>query len=348
LQEVAEKFPAEIDNLRRLIDKIKTFNEVSLDNEFLPAKVVVRQFIANESLVEMIFCPLLIYGSAWENDMDFSQFVIMFKSIFLEGFSRPKGGVRTIINLLKDRYERLGGEIRFKSGVKNIISSDLKVSALILDNDEVVETETILSSAGLPETMQMCNQENAEAIRIGNLSFTESILITAHKPQSFKQDATIIFYNNRPHYAYQRSIDFIDSESAVICLPNNFKFDDASEGIMRVTNIANFEKWNQLARPEYLEQKDLVFKNAQKTLQKFLPGYSGDFLFKDVFSPTTVKRYTGHLGGAVYGSPDKSRNGKTHLNGLYIMGTDQGFLGIVGAMLSGISIANLYGLMEQK
>jgi hypothetical protein len=52
--------------------------------------------------------------------------------------------------------------------------------------------------------------------------------------------------------------------------------------------------------------------------------------------------------GTVYGSTDKTRDGKTPYNGLYIIGTDQGFLGIVGAMLSGISMANLHGLMEMK
>jgi hypothetical protein len=30
------------------------------------------------------------------------------------------------------------------------------------------------------------------------------------------------------------------------------------------------------------------------------------------------------------------------LENLYLCGTDQGFLGITGAMLSGISIANMY------
>ena len=62
--------------------------------------------------------------------------------------------------------------------------------------------------------------------------------------------------------------------------------------------------------------------------------------------PTTIKKFTSHLNGAVYGSIDKSRDGKTSVEGLYITGTDQGFLGIVGSMLSGISMANLHGLME--
>jgi len=42
----------------------------------------------------------------------------------------------------------------------------------------------------------------------------------------------------------------------------------------------------------------------------------------------------------VYGSARKSRDGKTHLKNLYICGNDQGLVGIVGAILSGISISN--------
>ena len=63
-----------------------------------------------------------------------------------------------------------------------------------------------------------------------------------------------------------------------------------------------------------------------------------------MFTPTTVHKFTGRIGGAVYGSPKKNKTGKTHLENLFLCGTDQGFLGIVGAMLSGITIANLYGL----
>ena len=62
----------------------------------------------------------------------------------------------------------------------------------------------------------------------------------------------------------------------------------------------------------------------------------------DMFTPRTIKKFTGHLNGAIYGAPHKIRNGRTHLSNLYLCGTDQGFLGIVGAMLSGISMANYH------
>ncbi len=45
----------------------------------------------------MLFCPLMWYGNAREHDMDFGQFCIMFRSIFMEGLARPLAGVRLIL-----------------------------------------------------------------------------------------------------------------------------------------------------------------------------------------------------------------------------------------------------------
>ena len=63
-------------------------------------------------------------------------------------------------------------------------------------------------------------------------------------------------------------------------------------------------------------------------------------VFRDSFTPRTIERFTGHRGGAVYGSPRKARDGFTSLRGLELIGTDQGLVGVIGAMLSGITIAN--------
>jgi phytoene dehydrogenase-like protein len=64
----------------------------------------------------------------------------------------------------------------------------------------------------------------------------------------------------------------------------------------------------------------------------------------DMFTPLTVQRYTGHIGGAIYGAPKKVRDGRTDYTNLILIGTDQGYLGITGAMLSGILMANQHVL----
>jgi hypothetical protein len=66
-----------------------------------------------------------------------------------------------------------------------------------------------------------------------------------------------------------------------------------------------------------------------------------------MFTPRTITRFTGHFAGAIYGSAEKKRRGHTALSNVYLCGTDQGFLGIVGAMLSGISMAN-YHILQKR
>ena len=158
-----------------------------------------------------------------------------------------------------------------------------------------------------------------------------------------------VFYNKSDKYSYQKPETAYDLESAVFCLPDNYDKDHDSkkDAVVRVTNMANYDLWNSFDKKTYRENKEIVFQKAKELGENIL-GTELTLSFKDTFSPTTIKRYTSHLGGTVYGSPDKVKNGKIGVPGIYIIGTDQGFLGIVGSMLSGISMANLYGLMDER
>jgi phytoene dehydrogenase-like protein len=169
-------------------------------------------------LIEMLLCPLLIYGSAWENDMDFSQFVIMFKSIYVEGFSRPENGVRTIIDTLIEKFISLGGELKFRTGVEKILVEKGKVIGVDTKKAGVLKADRIFSSAGFPETMELANSE-AKRPEVGKMSFMETIFITDKKIAIDKFDSTIVFYNNSNKYLYQQASDLYDESSAVICTP---------------------------------------------------------------------------------------------------------------------------------
>lgn len=334
-------FPSQTDGFLKLIETVKNYNPFLPQDGFLSAKSVVGEYIKDQTLVEMIFTPILIYGSAVENDIDFPQFVIMFKSLFLEGLSKPVSGVRTIINLLTEKAESVGLKIHYKAPVAKILQKDGKVFGLALQNGEEILADTIFSSIGYPETLSLLGEIPQESL-MGRLSFCESLMIFDQKPTI---DSTLIFYNENQVYQYQKPDISFDPKSAVLCFPNNFQNDDLSFGMVRVTSIANFDYWEKVDRKTYLEEKTLVLKNALELFKKNDPKFSGKLVFSDVFTPKTIKKFTGHLGGAVYGSPTKLKDGRTNTLGLYLIGTDQGFLGIIGSLLSGISMANLHGLM---
>jgi len=354
--EVASKFPQQTDGWRKLVELVRTFDDVSLDAKPVSAHAIVAQYITDPLLTDMIFCPVMYYGSAQERDMEFGQFVIMFKALYLEGFARPLDGVRVIIRVLLDKYRQAGGERRMKSGVAKIIEREGKAAALILDDGSEITADHVISSAGYPETMQMCEPaRNIEAeSNTGMLSFVETISTFKLPPASWGWDKdTIVFFNDSDRFDYVRARKQVDTRSGVICLPNNFDYAgaDLPEGLFRVTCLANYDVWSQLTEREYQADKLRWFLEIQRSARRFLPRVANEVLTEnllatDMFTPRTVKKFTGHLNGAIYGAPRKIRDGRTHLRNLYLCGTDQGFLGIVGAMLSGISMANYHILQK--
>ena len=77
-----------------------------------------------------------------------------------------------------------------------------------------------------------------------------------------------------------------------------------------------------------------------ETVARLYPALAEGARCRDVYTPRTFRRFTGHRNGGIYGSPDKLRDGATGWSNLRLAGTDQGLCGIVGSMLSGILAAN--------
>jgi phytoene dehydrogenase-like protein len=310
-------------------------------------------------LEDMLFCPVMYYGSATEQDMEFGQFVIMFKALFLEGFARPLDGVRVIIRVLLEKYRQAGGERRMRCGVKRIIGREGRASALELDNGDEVTATHVLSTIGAAETEKLfadptVSPPPASSHPVGRLSYCETITVLDRPPSALGwADDTIVFFNDSPRFSYAQTPELADARSGVICLPNNFAFPDGQslpDGLFRCTCLANHDAWAALPEPDYRAAKDRVYGEIQRSALRFLPALPDPgalakaTIATDMFTPKTIVRFTGHLGGAIYGSPKKIRDGRTPLANVYLAGTDQGFLGIVGAMLSGISMANFHVL----
>ncbi len=356
--EVARAFPQQIDGFRRLIQHVRTFDDVSLDAKALSGREVVRTFISDPLLEDMLFCPVMYYGSAQERDMEFGQFVIMFKALFLEGFARPYDGVRVILRVLNEKYRAAGGERRMKCGVQQILHTGDRATGVVLDSGETITADQIISSIGAPETERIIGRPASipgaeRGSPIGALSFVETITILDRQPEALGWgDDTIVFFNDSPRFDYVAATDEVDPRSGVICVPNNFNYGEGKalpEGIFRCTCLANYARWKALSPADYAAAKARWFQTIQRSARRFLPPVEDETLTQatlatDMFTPRTVEKFTGHLGGAIYGSPQKNRQGRTALANVYLCGTDQGFLGIIGAMLSGISMANYHVL----
>ncbi len=347
--QIQAAFPSQVDAFEALLIQIGDYDDLDQDLFEQSTRQRLSQLFREPLLVEMLLCPLMWYGNAREHDMDWGQFSIMFRSIFLEGFARPFKGVRLILKNLVKRYRAMGGELRLRHGVRKIITDGDHAVGVELDDGRVLLGKRILSSAGNVETLRMCDHlSEPDPRQAGQMSFVESISVLNCQPDEIGNDETIVFYNDHDRFDWRRpESDLCDLRTGVICSPNNYQYagdDQLREGFLRITTIADFERWNRLDPEAYAQAKISWYDRAVESAVRFVNDFRNRVVDSDVFTPKTIRRFTFHDNGAVYGAPDKTLDGTTNLKNVFLCGTDQGFVGIIGAIMSGISMANMHCL----
>ncbi|MFP3983962.1 MAG: phytoene desaturase family protein [Desulfurivibrionaceae bacterium] len=351
LTEIAQKFPHDIDGFRSLVSEIREYPDPTADSGGLSARSYLENRLSDPLLIDMLLLPLMMYGNSAEHDLDLDLFIILFRSIFLEGLFRPAGTIKDFLDLLLEHYHYLGGAIRYQSEVREVLTSGSRVVGVRLADGEDISCDHLISTAGGPATSRLLPGALKKEITGGRMSFFESIYIlpreSRHRLQVSPESRTgyygntNIFYNQRYDFAFQRPGQAVDPSWGVICFPGNFQDLPEPETFqIRLTHAANYEIWKGFSDGEYQEKKSLWAEKSREAVAPFLGSFYDEVVLEDSFTPLTVEKFTAKDCGAVYGSPDKIKSGKTAYDNLYLAGTDQGLLGIVGSMLSGVTMVN--------
>ncbi|MBL4902738.1 MAG: NAD(P)/FAD-dependent oxidoreductase [Desulfocapsa sp.] len=340
--EIANKFPASYPGFQKLLQLIDQYDPFT-PLPFVSAKKVLQEHLQDTLLTDMLLCPLMYYGSSIERDMDLGQFVIMFRAIFLEGMFRPGGTIKDLLDLLLKHYTDHGGKIKTKATVKRILHTGKKIHGVLLSDGQEIRCDYILSTIGSEETFTLLDEPSGLET-LPRMGFVETIF-ELEKSAELKQghERTIIFYNTAEHFLYQQPDPLVDFNSGVICLPQNFQdLPESSFQEVRTTHLANYSEWKSLQQDKssYNSAKDRVALTSLAVAEKILGNFAQNIVYRDTFTPLTIERFTAKKNGAIYGNPVKIKDGDIGYDNLYLAGTDQGFLGIIGSMLSGVSIVN--------
>ena len=109
----------------------------------------------------------------------------------------------------------------------------------------------------------------------------------------------------------------------------------------KISCFDHVSNWETLSPEAYHYKKQTRIDQLLSIAIEYYPNLSSeDIDFVDTFSPTTIRRYTNHPNGTLYGGSVKAFDGRTPLENLFIIGNDQGGIGIMGAMTSGVLIVN--------
>ncbi len=340
--EIADKFPASSSGFRTLLDLINSYDPFK-PQSFISARELIQQHLKDSLLTDMLLCPLMYYGSSIENDMDLGQFVIMFRAIFQEGMFRPGGTIKDLLDLLLSHYKKHGGQIKTRAAVSRILHDGKKAHGVLLASGEEISCDYMLSTIGSEETFTLLGKPSGME-QLPRLGFVETIFELSPEtilPQG--HDRTIIFYNAAETFSYQQPDELFDVKSGVICMPQNFQNLPSSPfKEVRTTHLASYRLWKELERDSdsYRIAKENTARSSLPLAEKILGNFAQNIVYRDTFTPLTIERFTGKMNGAIYGNPVKIKDGDIGYDNLFLAGTDQGFLGIIGSMLSGVSIIN--------
>ncbi len=350
LEQIHQHFPKSIDPFTKLLKKMEEFPAYSVDAPELSTREVLANSDIDPLLGEILLCPTCYYGSARSDDIDFPTFVMLFDAIFKQGLARPERGIRAILDPLCKKLKELGIERHMNAGVKKLHARNQKIEEIELESGESFTADRIISTCGGIETELLLSDFSSEksTSELGEFSIIESISVIQGTPKQLGWEETVIFFNESEKFDYSSPDELVDMRSGVICIPENYQSQaEISDFKLRITHPANFSKWDALSKDKYQEQKSayeilllkngLQYLNNSKINEKSL---TEGIIMTDTFTPKTIKRFTSHENGTLYGSPTKARDGSTRFENLYLAGTDQGYIGIVGAMLGGIAIAN--------
>ncbi len=365
-QQVAEAFPHDIAGFDRLRLAVNTTDEGQFTEKQSSARAILEEYIHNPLLVDMLFCPVMFYGNPGgvgdgrdkartKPDMDWLLFCVVWKCIFETGLACPAGGMRGIWEQLAKRFTDNGGELITGTGVTSITTTgdQKKVQALVLADGREIEACTVFSSAGMQETARLLGDEE---IRLDDnpISIVEAVSVLDKPSTAAGLDDTTVFYSLDDSFAFARPQGLTDRRSGVLCAMDNYLLpEEKKKPVLKATCLASYPAWRDLAKEQYAKAKQQAAVDFAQDLEKIgvsiasaktTTGAYGRF--DDVFTPVTLERYTGHSEGALYGSPVKSRTGETGLGNLFLIGADQGFHGIVGAMLSGVAMVNRHYLSK--
>ncbi|MCX7934753.1 MAG: NAD(P)/FAD-dependent oxidoreductase [Planctomycetota bacterium] len=354
--EIERQFPGEIDGFIRLRNFLRAYPETALDvPAFQSSRAMLARFLREPLLQDMLACPVMYYGNAGEDDMDLPQFALIWKAIFESGFAMPRHGMRPVVELLVNRLQAAGGEIRLRTRVERLRAEQGWIRAARLASGEEIAAAQFYSSAGRVETIRLCSDQPANALRSeeGKISVVEAIARLNRSPRDAGCHETILFFCRQPRLRFRRPEREVDTDSGVVCVPSNYRHTPPlDDRIVRFSALANYQRWRALqparddavGRARYAEAKKKAAADIFAAVAAFGLDIAQHVEWLEVFTPLTIQRYTGHVQGAIYGAAQKNRRGLTPYGNLFLLGADQGFLGIVGAMLSGITIANLHGL----
>lgn len=363
LFKLQEQFPKEAGALERFFCFLKEENLLILaaKTKGKSFRHILRSFFKDDELIG-VFCVLLGNIGLPSDELSGITGVILYRDYILDGGYYPRGGTHKLAEILTQNLKDMGGNIWLKKTVTKIEIENGKIRGVRLGNNEVIESKMVVAAIDARQVMKLISLQESEnmaascSIRKMIPSVSAFIVYLGLKAYEGPREncANIWYctdYDIDQVYRKAYSEGILDTKRFVYCsFPSLIDsslapagFEAAHVLILTPANLKGLKA----------EDREAITERLLLMAEKVRPHLRHDIVIKEPATPSTIERFTGNLGGSIYGwaSTNSSVGGeyevpqRTEIGGLFLCGhwvtkpTGQG--GVTMAAYSGRRAAQL-------
>jgi prolycopene isomerase len=297
---------------------------------------VARRFIKDQELLKFIDIECFCWSVMPAIKTPMINAGMVFTDRHAGGINYPKGGVGKIAEKLVSGIERLGGNIRYKANVTQILLENKKAIGVKLSNGEEIYSDIVVSNSTRWDTFGL-NENKKGLIKNDYVPKVEQKWSETYKPSpSFVSlhlgvSKKIIDDNLNCHHIIVDDWDELENEKGVIFISIPTLLDSSlaplGKHIIHAFTPSSIDEWENLSRDEYLIKKQKYFSFLIEKISNIIPDLGENIDHKEIGTPRTHRKFLGRFEGSYGPIPTKKLLGllpmpfnTTRIENLYCVG----------------------------
>jgi len=297
---------------------------------------VARKFIKDQELLKFIDIECFCWSVMPAIKTPMINAGMVFTDRHSGGINYPKGGVGKIAEKLVSGIERLGGNIRYKANVTEILLENEKSIGVKLSNGEEIYSDIVVSNSTRWDTFGL-NDSVKGLINSDHVPNSEYKWSEKYKPSpSFVSlhlgvSKQIIEDSFNCHHIIVHDWDELENEKGVIfiSIPTLLDSSLAPDGkhIIHAFTPSSISEWENLSRDQYLIKKQKYYSFLIGKISNIIPNLDENIEHKEIGTPRTHKKFLGRFEGSYGPIPNKKLLGllpmpfnSTGIENLYCVG----------------------------
>jgi len=287
-------------------------------------------------------------------------------SHYLDGANYPIGGSGMIAKTIVPVIEENGGQLFISTGVESIYIKNGKCRGVILENGDIIESKSVISSAGVQNTLNkfLAKEPSLDSYR-NNIKLVEPSSGHGCLYVGFDEPAKDLGITNTnlwiyPSYDHDRNVQkYMNNENEEFPLvylsfasSKDPSWDDNYPGTATLeaivpTSFNHYNKWKDTPWKkrgnDYLEYKEKFSQRIIQEIYKQCPNLKDKISYYELSSPLSTRDMAHYEFGELYGAnhtPSRFRQKwlkpKTPIKNLYLTGQDITTVGLPSALMSGM------------